>query len=414
MTGAGTAGTLAAVAGGEDDPSTYLFDLQEEQFYPSVDGAAGGDHARDENAAAENPPTSRPEDAELDRVFQFFDQRRNVFGSCIRQALDEVISSGRTRRWNLDQCNNQEKAYVGVNLENVIRDAFDLKPGIAGMDFDVAGIDVDCKWSRSFGGWQIPKEAVGHICLLVYGDDLSDELAVGLIRIHEEILVGGNRDLKRTIQRPAGLNSARWIHRRGSAELPANFLMSLSKADRDAILAPRGGDERAIQLFRRCEGMVVHRRILELIGQQRDPMRRGRGESRQALLDEGFEVLNGTWKKHRARAAELGGPAIARSDEWLCLRSDGSTSERRERMDVLRRREAAAFREAMRKEIKELRKKRAALSKRLSATTALTLADAVRAAEELERELRDAATRAEQKASEGTLQQPVPAPLSDP
>ncbi|WP_406727850.1 NaeI family type II restriction endonuclease [Streptomyces sp. GD-15H] len=272
-------------------------------------------------------------------------------GAIIRKATDEIIATSRTRRWTLDQCNDQEKGYLGVNIENIVRDEYQLNEGSVGMDFDVRGVDVDCKWSRNFGGWQIPPEAVGHICLLVHGDDVTGEMAVGLLRVREEILVGGNRDLKRTIQSPGGMSEISWLVRRGDARLPENFLMSLRKQDRDAILAPRSGDARALELFKRCEGMVIHRHTIVSIGQQVDEARRFRGETRSKLLEEGFEVLNGHWKSNRARAWELGEVELTDGSQWVCLRTDGSSPARRAALDPARKAESLAYRKVFSQQI---------------------------------------------------------------
>jgi len=342
---------------------------------------------------------ARANNKALDFTYDYFSARRDAFGPAVRRALDEVISTSRTGRWNLDQCNNQEKAYVGVNLENILRAEFALPEGRLGMDYDVDGIDVDCKWSRSFGGWQIPREAVGHICLLVYGDDLLNQLAVGLVEIEESLLVGGNRDQKRTIQRPRGINAIRWVIAPGEAKPPENFLMSLGKADRDAILAPRGGDLRAIQLFWRCEGIVLNRRVLEAVGQQVDEARRFRGETRAQLAAEGLEVLNGHWKKDRRRALELGGPVISNSSEWVALRSDGSTPDRLKSAAPRRKRESELFRAAMLKELKELsreRSRRRAARKNLD----ILLADAIEENSVIEKQISMALEKAETSAVE--------------
>jgi hypothetical protein len=201
------------------------------------------------------------------------------------------------------------------------------------MDYCVEGIDVDCKWSKKWGGWQIPREAVGHICLLISAQDDTRELEVGLVRIHEEILVGGNQDKKRTIQSPAGREEILWLVPR-TFSLPDNFLLHLPAEDRSAILAHRGGDARARELFIRCEGVIIKRHTIESIGQQLDEARRFRGETRRQLRDLGFEVLNGHWRDQKARAGELGGPVPQNSAEWVCLRSDGSTPQRvRERLE---------------------------------------------------------------------------------
>ncbi|GAA2693900.1 NaeI family type II restriction endonuclease [Actinoplanes palleronii] len=339
-----------------------------------------------------------PLDSDLDTAYQYFNGKSAEFGPAIRQALDEVIASGRTRRWNLDQCNNQEKAYVGVNIENVLRQKFNLPEGRQGMDFDIDGIDVDCKWSRTYGGWQIPHEAVGHICLLVHGDDLTKKMAVGLIRITESVLVSGrNRDLKRAIQRPQGLSEARWIVGMGEGRLPENFLMSISKSDREAILAPRGGNARARELFMRCEGLVIHRRVIEAIGQQVDDARRFRGEVKAQLAREGFEVLNGRALKDRARSKELGGPVINHHTQWVALRTDGSTPNRRAVLDPIRHQEAEAFRREMIAEMKSIRNRRALERK----AAELTLVEALAEADVVEREVKAAVAAAETAAVSG-------------
>ncbi|WP_079197200.1 NaeI family type II restriction endonuclease [Streptomyces sp. CB02261] len=321
---------------------------------PEAAAAAAGISA----VAASGSPASgnRVHDPDLETVFSFFmPSVAQRMGVMIRRATDEVIATPRTRRWTLDQCNDQEKAYLGVNIENIVRQECDLAEGKHGMDFDVMGVDVDCKWSRTFGGWQIPPQAVGHICLLVHGDDVSGQMAVGLLRIRPEILVGGNRDLKRTIQSPGGMSEIRWLVPPKSP-LPDNFLMSLRKQDRDAIIAPRGGNERAYELFKRCEGMIIYRHAIESIGQQVDDARRFRGETRKKLEDEGFEVLNGHWKAHRERAWRLGKIELTSASQWVCLRTDGSSPARRAALEPGRREESLAYRKFFSEQIAAERK----------------------------------------------------------
>ncbi|MGY1763039.1 NaeI family type II restriction endonuclease [Geodermatophilus sp. SYSU D00779] len=280
------------------------------------------------------------QDLDLDRVLTWFQNKEDVIGTlgrCIRTSLDEVIDTARTGRWDLDACGDQEKAYVGVKVEHVIRAAFDLSCGQEGMDYRVDGVDVDCKWSKNFGGWQIPREAVGHICLVVWADDSACSFAVGVLRINEALLVGGNQDGKRTVRISSSRSAVRWLAPKGSP-LPPNFLLQLHSEDREAILRHRGGDERARELFRRCDGVIIDRHTIESIGQQVDEGRRFRGATRQVLLEEGFEVLNGHRLSNRARAMELGGPVPANGSQWVCLRTDGSSrsrAEERRRRNVL-------------------------------------------------------------------------------
>lgn len=345
-------------------------------------------------------------DVELERVFRWFRQQDRLqrVQQAVRQALDEVIATSRTRRWNLDQCNSQEKAYVGVNLENILRGVLELPPHKPRRpDFEIAGVEVDCKWSRSFNGWMIPREAMGHICLLVYGDDLDDRMAVGLLRIRDELLVrgSGNQDKKRTIQSPRGLAEVRWLIELGPT-LPPNFLMSLRKDDRDAILGQPGGDARIQMLFRRCEGMVIDRGIIEGIGQQKDAARRARGATIKALRDEGLEVLNGWKKEKQQRALQLGGPRIDRST-WICLRTDGTSMERVARAEPARVAEAALYRQQLKKELAA----RATTSRKLRLEEQVFLdaleADAERADHEAADAVQAAALVAAQTAEQLTL-----------
>jgi hypothetical protein len=276
------------------------------------------------------PPPEQGVDPELDRVTDWFRARGNLeqaFGVSIRTALDEVIDTPRTGRWSFEQCQKPEMTYMGYKLEHVIRRQFDLGPvRPRKMDYRIDGIDVDCKWSKTFGHWEIPLEAVGHICLVVWGRDTTREFAVGLIRIREEILVGGNQDKKRKLQSPGGRGEIRWLIP-PKPSLPENFLDSLPDVDRDAILGHRGGDDRLMELFTRCVGVILKRHTIESVGQQKDAARRARA-ARPRLLPLGFELLNGHWEDHRRRAKELGGPIPRDSDEWVCLCSDGSTPQR--------------------------------------------------------------------------------------
>lgn len=278
------------------------------------------------------PPPPRGVDPELDRVYDWFESQDDLvqaFGMCVRTAIDEVIDTPRTGRWNLKDCGDEEKAYVGVKLEHVVRARFDLAYGLNRMDYCIDSVDVDCKWSKKWGGWQIPREAVGHVCLLVWASDDDCEFAAGVLRIREDILVGGNQDKKRSIQSPEGRGEIRWLVPRTDS-LPPNFLLQLPDEDRKAILGHKGGDARARELFLRCEGVIIRRHTIESIGQQIDEARRFRGETRRDMRDLGFEVLNGHWKDHRARALELGGVVLTDNTEWVCLRTDGSTPRRLE------------------------------------------------------------------------------------
>lgn len=264
-------------------------------------------------------------DPALDDVEAWFRAQPNLaerLGWCFRQAIDEMIDTRRTGRYSIAQLNAQEKAFIGVKVETVVRGAFELPYRPHGKDFLIAGHEVDCKWSIFYGGWAIPKEQVGHLCLLLHADDERSEMAVGLTRTAEAVLnPGANRDGKRTITAAARDGAVRWLIAKGPG-LPENFLLHLDPDDRVAILSHRGGVERAYELYKRCVGRVISRHVMEAIGQQRDDSRRfrgGRGGVRDLLAAEGYVVLNGQWKADRNRSLELGGPPI-RTGESVCLR----------------------------------------------------------------------------------------------
>jgi hypothetical protein len=282
-----------------------------------------------------------PPDSALDEVEQWWHSQPNSAArlqQCVRTAMDEVIDTARTGRYSIDQLNPQEKAYIGTKVEIVIRSEFELaSPGPGHKDYLIAGHEVDCKWSTHWGSWSIPTEQHGHLCLLVHADDDKNELAVGLMRTLAAYLnPGKNKDSKSTISAAAREAHARWLIPR-SPTLPVNFLLHLPDDDRSAILDAPGGVNRAFELFRRCEGIIITRHVMASVGQQRDDARRFRGGAggvRSLLAEHGWEVLNGTFIPQRERAKDLGGPVPAKG-ETVSLHRDGRSADRaRERLSL--------------------------------------------------------------------------------
>ncbi|GGZ50178.1 hypothetical protein GCM10010387_50650 [Streptomyces inusitatus] len=77
--------------------------------------------------------------------------------------------------------------HFGTQVEIAIQREFGFRDG-TDMDYRIAGVDVDCKYSQQFGGWTIPPEARGHLCLLVWADDYTSRWSVGLLRVRKEWL----------------------------------------------------------------------------------------------------------------------------------------------------------------------------------------------------------------------------------
>jgi hypothetical protein len=113
--------------------------------------------------------------------------------------------------------------------------AFDFDDGSA-TDYRIAGIEVDCKFSRSFGGWEIPLEAYGHLCLVIWADDARSLWSAGVVRIREEFLLDSqNRDRKRRLN-GAGLEQIKTL--RGSFALSVERSDTTGHSIRDARFTP--------------------------------------------------------------------------------------------------------------------------------------------------------------------------------
>ncbi|WP_433418751.1 NaeI family type II restriction endonuclease [Microtetraspora malaysiensis] len=143
-------------------------------------------------------------DRSLDAVESWFRAQSKMderFGEVLRQSIDEVLDGQRTGRFDIYASNvaKTERTYLGTKVEIVCQDEFQLERGQA-MDYRIAGHQVDAKFSMSSQfGQAIPREAIGHLCLLMYAHDRRGRFSVGLVRAKEDILnTGANQDGKRT------------------------------------------------------------------------------------------------------------------------------------------------------------------------------------------------------------------------
>ncbi len=244
------------------------------------------------------------EDAALDRAVDWFRQQTDMaqrFGSAIRQSFDEVFDGQRTGRYSLDQLSKVEKTYIGTKVEIVVQAEFGLQRGHR-MDYLVAGEEVDAKWSMRSGGWMIPTEAVGELCLCITADDARSTFAVGLVRAEDERLgASKNQDKKRRLN-AEGLSAMRWLEEEG--ELAENLLLHLDEPTRSAILDHGlSGQQRVNELFRRVQGRLVRREVVLTVAQQDDGPKRVR-DARKQLQGEGIIVL-GHQGSHPAIAQSL-------------------------------------------------------------------------------------------------------------
>lgn len=240
-----------------------------------------------EHACAQTPAT----DDGLREVLEWFRHRgdlESLFGAALRQSIDEVLDGARTGRFDIQnpEVSKTERTYLGTKVEIVVRAMFELPRG-ARMDYQVAGFDVDAKFSLA-GVWQIPTEAMGHMCLLMSANDARSTFKVGMVRISADLLnAGNNKDGKKTLS-VAGRAAIEWLVPAG--KLPANQLLELDEADRNAVFAKRSGQQRINELLRRYRNTIVERNTASTVARQRDPMKRCR-DARIPLAAEGIIVL---------------------------------------------------------------------------------------------------------------------------
>ncbi|MER6789337.1 NaeI family type II restriction endonuclease [Streptomyces sp. NPDC000658] len=233
------------------------------------------------------------------------ERSRERFASVLRDTIDQLLNGEATGRYDWEQLSKTERTHAGTLVEINLQREFRFTDGDA-MDYRIADVDVDCKYSQNFGGWMIPPEAKGHVCLLVWASDYESRWSAGLFRVREAWLnQGGNRDAKLTVK-ARHRDKIHWLWR--DAELPENVLLHMSTADRQAVLGPRSGQQRLNELFRRVQKRPISRNVVRTVAQQKDYMKRvrGNGGSRSALKPEGILIMGGDYESHRSVAEQLG------------------------------------------------------------------------------------------------------------
>jgi len=164
----------------------------------------------------------------------------------------------------------------------------------------------------------IPREAIDHLCLLVWADDEQGVWSLGIIRITDNILNSGkNLDSKRTIS-AANRVGIRWIFDKSA--LPPNVLLQLNRATVDRIMGLPSGQQRVNEIFRVAQGRRIGGAVIATLAQQKDYMKRvrGNGGARSTLKAEGFIIL-GQYQKHRRIARKLG-VEVPKKGEFVAVR----------------------------------------------------------------------------------------------
>ncbi len=273
---------------------------------------------------AGHEPPPRGEDPELDRVAAFIhaaDAEGKEFGAVLRETYDQLYDGQRSGRYAWDQLRKTEKTYMGTLVEINLHRAFDFDDGAA-MDYLIAGVETDCKFSQSLGGWEFPPEAYefDHLCLVVWASDSESRWRAGLVRVANdpELLGPENRDRKRKLT-PQGESRIRWLYE--EPRLPENLLLHIRPETREKILGaapPRRrkstGQQRINMMFRLVQRRIVNRASVLTVGRQKDPLKRARDARKQRHLGkEGILVL-GHQENDPLVAQALGLPVPGKGD----------------------------------------------------------------------------------------------------
>ncbi|UUY48004.1 NaeI family type II restriction endonuclease [Streptomyces yangpuensis] len=260
-------------------------------------------------------------DQELQAVHNYLtrlDPAGQRFSTVLRDTIDQLLNGEVTGRYDWKTLFKTEKTHAGTLVEINLQREFRFDDGID-MDYRIAGIDVDCKYSQQFGSWMIPPEAVGHLCLLVWADDYTSRWSAGLLRIEEQWLNRGtNRDMKLTVK-AEHRNKILWLSHQEA--LPENVLLHLPAATRDAILSSSSGQKRVNELFRQVQNRRIGRGVVRTVAQQSDYMARVReaqGRARTVLREEGV-LIPGHYSSHQHVARALGAQ-VPRPGELVSFR----------------------------------------------------------------------------------------------
>jgi len=271
-----------------------------------------------------------PELREVADHIRSLDPTGQRFASVLRETIDQLLNGEVTGRFAWKQLFKTEKTHAGTLVEINLQREFQFDDGSDvgdedskhPMDYRILGIDVDCKFSQDFGGWMIPPEAMGYLCLLVWANDYKSCWSAGVFRVREEWLnTRGNRDKKLTLKAEYRKSKVFWIWH--EAKLPENVLLHLPESTRNQILleGPRKGQQRVIELFRRVQNRRIGRGAVRTAAQQLDYMariREGKNRARTVLREEGI-VIAGPYSKHRQIAQQVGAE-VPQQGEFVSFR----------------------------------------------------------------------------------------------
>jgi hypothetical protein len=266
------------------------------------------------------------DDPALDEVFATLQtltggDPAGFFVRLVRQGIDEVLDGPRTGRCRFPELEKTEKTYVGTKLEILTRHALDLERGER-MDVRVAGHEVDIKWAFA-SSWQIPREAVGELCLCIGGRRGLTRLQAGVVRCTPERLnAGRNQDKKGTLS-SEGRDAMLMLFQ--DEPFPDNFVARMDPAVRADVMNRRTIQERIMALAHALPYTPIPRDALCTIGRTTgDPMRRIRRDRGRPDPLQGMVFLS--WKYGKDRLARLGLEPLGR-DEFVAVPRDDADDD---------------------------------------------------------------------------------------
>lgn len=214
--------------------------------------------------------------------------RLSSIAEALRDAIDYVLDGAHTGRYDIESLDKIEKTFIGLKAEHFIMSALGLAHTTTrgGLDTVIDGEPVDIKFSLATS-WMIPREAVGHVCILTSANDSNSTYSLGVFLAEDVSLGRPNRDKKRSILREARETRVRWLRR--NAPLPENVLLHLPDADRRAIFALPTGQRRVREFFRLVRDRPIPKKVLSTVAQQDEPRARARDAAR-VLRSEGLFV----------------------------------------------------------------------------------------------------------------------------
>jgi hypothetical protein len=242
-----------------------------------------------------------------------------LFGKCVRQALDEVIDGPRTGRWSIDQLDTTEQSYIGTKVEIIVRTELGAEKGER-ADCSLGDSDTDVKWSRYYASWMIGPENVGTVCLGICTDAKQGTFSVGLfVPFADRLRRGTNRDRKLQMKAEARDRYVRWlVHKE---PLPRNFIADLAPADRAYIFAGKSAQERVRRVAERLRGYFIPRQAFETAAMRKgDPMRRLRSDKHNPDGLAGFQLLSTRYAGDKIRTLMgLSENAPLPADCWVSI-----------------------------------------------------------------------------------------------